>query len=318
MNALAKKSDCNNGRGPAVALNDYLRDELLEEAELGYISPDERDRRLAAFDHIVSSGEPKPSKASVTSSQRPDDASQTSVANDDPEITVARVTAKGNEAEVYAYMAKPREGNSLPGVVVIHENKGLTPHIEDVTRRLAREGFVAIAPDLLSRRGGTSQFSNPADATTALRDIRGQELVEDLMAVVSLLASDEAVQPERIGVVGFCFGGGMAWRLITQDPRIKAAVPFYGVNPNLKYVSKIEASVLAIYGELDDRINAGIDEITDAMELNKKTFEKVIYPGAQHGFHNDTNPDRYHPEAARQAWQRTLEWLRRWLPSKAA
>ncbi len=296
-----------------MALNDYLRYEIIEEAELGYISTHERDRMLAVFDGIESGGDPRVDMASAISAQTTTGESPNSDSDFDPEVFTATVSAKGNQSDVSAYMAKPRKGSGLAAVVVIHENKGLTPHIQDVTRRLAREGFVAIAPDLLSRRGGTSQFSNPADATTALRDIPGQELVDDLMAVVSMLASDESVQPERIGVVGFCFGGGMAWRLVTQDSRIKAAVPFYGVNPNLKYVPNIKASVLAIYGELDERVNAGIDEITEAMEQGHKTFEKIIYPGAQHAFHNDTNPDRYHAEAARLAWQRTLAWLRLWL-----
>ena len=105
----------------------------------------------------------------------------------------------------------------------------------------------------------------------------------------------------------------MAWRLITKDSRIKAAVPFYGPNPPLEDVPNIQASVLGIYGGLDDRINAGIDEIVDAMNKSGKVFEKIVYPGAQHAFHNDDNPDRYHPEAAVQAWERALEWLRRWM-----
>ncbi len=305
--------DKSSGRGPAMALHDYLRDEILEEAELGYISVHERNCMLAAFDAVESVRDSNVNKASATGAQNTAGESQNPISDAYPDLITARVKAKGNQSEVSAYMAKPRKGSGHAAVIVVHENKGLTPHIEDVTRRLAREGFVAIAPDLLSRRGGTSQFSNPVDATAALKGIRGQELVDDLMTVVSMLASDASVQPQRIGVVGFCFGGGMAWRLITQDSRIKAAVPYYGVNPNLKYVPAIQASVLAIYGELDERVNAGIAEITEAMEQNHKTFEKVIYPGAQHAFHNDTNPGRYHPEAARLAWQRTLEWLKLWL-----
>lgn len=292
----------------AVALSDYLREEILEEADLGYISQQERDRRLSVFD---GSG---PNGVAVLSAQNSGEKSEPQVPEDDPSISTARVSTKGEESDVFSYLAKPKEGKGLPAVLVIHENKGLTPHIEDVARRFAREGFVAAAPDLLSRKGGTSQFATPVDATTALKGISGNELDQDMMAVVSMLASDSAVDPERIGVVGFCFGGGMAWRLTTRDTRIKAAVPFYGVNPNLKYVPNITAKVLAIYGELDDRINAGIDEITEAMAKANKPFEKIIYPGAQHAFHNDANPDRYHPEAAKQAWQRTIEWLRRWMP----
>lgn len=296
-----------------MALEDYLRDEILEEAGLGYISTEERDRRLAIFDgtRTTATG---PGNTPFVSTQTSGSNSELSASDDDPDLITGRVSAKGETSDVLAYLAKPKEGINLPGVVVIHENKGLTPHIEDVARRFAREGFVAIAPDLLSRRGGTPKFATPTDATTALKDIPSADLDDDLMATVSRLASDDSVDSENIGVVGFCFGGGMAWRLVTKDTRVKAAVPFYGVNPNLKYVPKIEAAVLAIYGELDARINAGIDDITDAMEAANKTFEKIIYPGAQHAFHNDANPERYHPEAAKQAWQRTLEWLRRWLP----
>lgn len=289
-----------------MELKDYLRDEILEEADLGYISSEERDRRLAVFDNALNG-----STTAVLSAQTAQNAAQAEAADSD--ISTTRPVAMGKESEVMTYMAKPKNGTGLPGVVVIHENKGLVPYVEDVVRRLAREGFVAVAPDLLSRRGGTGSFSEPAEATSALGTISREELVEDLIATVSLLAADDSVQPERIGVIGFCFGGGMAWRLITKDSRIKAAVPFYGPNPPLEDVPDIKASVLAIYGGLDDRINAGIDEIVAAMEQNDKVFEKIIYPGAEHAFHNDANPDRYHPEAAAQAWQRALEWLRRWL-----
>ena len=289
-----------------MELKDYLRDEILEEADLGYISPEERDRRLAVFDN-ASNG----SMTAVASAQAAGNAAQAEAAESD--ILTSRPVAHGKESDVMTYMAKPKSGAGLPGVVVVHENKGLVPYVEDVVRRLAREGFVAVAPDLLSRRGGTGSFSEPAEATSALATISREELVDDLIATVSLLATDGSVQPERIGVIGFCFGGGMAWRLITKDSRIKAAVPFYGPNPPLEDVPDIQASVLAIYGGLDDRINAGIEEITASMEQNDKVFEKIVYPGAEHAFHNDTNPDRYHPEAAAQAWQRALEWLRRWL-----
>ncbi len=289
-----------------MELKDYLRDEILEEADLGYISSEERDRRLAVFDNALNG-----SMMAVPSAETAGNASQAEAADSD--VLTSRPVAQGKESEVMTYMAKPKSGAGLPGVVVIHENKGLVQYVEDVVRRLAREGFVAVAPDLLSRRGGTGSFSEPAEATSALATIGREELVDDLIATVSLLAADDSVQPERIGVIGFCFGGGMAWRLITKDSRIKAAVPFYGPNPPLEDVPDIKASVLAIYGGLDDRINAGIDEIVAAMEQNNKVFEKIIYPGAEHAFHNDTNPDRYHPEAAAQAWQRALAWLRRWL-----
>ncbi|NNN18459.1 MAG: dienelactone hydrolase family protein [Acidimicrobiaceae bacterium] len=294
-----------------MELQDYLRDEILEEADLGYISEEERNRRLTVFDKALASAMSDHLVAAKLSAET--SAKETQVEVVDGNIVAWRARAKGNEADVLAYCAKPKEGRSLPGVIVIHENKGLVPYVEDVARRFAKEGFVAVAPDLLSRRGGTQAFADPADATTALGTIGREELVEDLISAVSLLAADESVQADRIGVVGFCFGGGMAWRLITKDSRLKAAVPFYGPNPPLEDVPNIAAKILAIYGGLDERINAGIDEIEAATTEHKKVFEKIIYPGAQHAFHNDTNPDRYHPEAAVDAWQHTLQWLRRWL-----
>lgn len=294
-----------------MELNDYLRDEILEEADLGYISPEERDRRLNAFENALNGQLAGGVGTALLSAQT--STSNSRAESVDSDIVTIRGTAKGKDSDVLTYLAKPKEGAALPGVIVIHENKGLVPYVEDVARRLAREGFVAVAPDLLSRRGGTGAFADPADATSALGTIGRDELVEDLIAAVSYLASDDSVQPERIGVIGFCFGGGMAWRLITKDSRVRAAVPFYGPNPPLEDVPDIKASVLAIYGGLDDRINAGIDDIVLAMEQNNKEFEKIVYPGAQHAFHNDANPDRYHPEAAAASWERALEWLRRWL-----
>ncbi len=294
-----------------MELKDYLRDEILEEADLGYISPEERERRLNAFDNALYGGLTGGVGTALSSAQTSTNGAATEVTDSD--IVTMRVTAKGKESDVLAYLAKPKEGASLPGVIVIHENKGLVPYVEDVARRLAREGFVAVAPDLLSRVGGTGAFADPTEATSALGTIGRDELVEDLIAAVSFLAAHDSVQPERIGVIGFCFGGGMAWRLITKDARVKAAVPFYGPNPPLADVSDIAAGVLAIYGGLDERINAGIDDIVAAMEQNQKVFEKIVYPGAQHAFHNDTNPDRYHPEAAAASWERALEWLRRLL-----
>ena len=289
-----------------MELIDYLRDEIVEEANLGYISPDERDRRLKAFDNAYeNAGQSNPGETPASYPGRYEDS--------DDSLFTSEIYIKSNPTDVRAYLAKPKHPGMLPGVLVIHENKGLTPHIEDVTRRLAREGFVAVAPDLLSRRGGSNAFSEPSQATAALSTIRGYELDEDLLAVISYLVENDSVQSDKLGAIGFCFGGGMVWRLATREPRLKAAVPFYGVNPAIKYVPQIQASVLAIYGELDERINAGIDEIVDAMEINYKIFEKIIYPGAQHGFHNDTNPDRYHPQGAQQAWQKTLDWLHRWL-----
>ena len=295
----------------AMEMRDYLRDEILEEADLGYISLTERDRRLSAFDRALGEKLEVRGGTAVMTVQSGPVANGFGIA--DSNIVANRPVASGENSDILTYLAKPKGGSALPGVVVIHENKGLVPYVEDVARRLAGEGFVAVAPDLLSRRGGTGAFSESTEATSALGTISRDDLVEDLMATVSMLSAEGSVDPTRVGVIGFCFGGGMAWRLITKDSRIKAAVPFYGPNPPLEDVPNIRASVLAIYGGLDDRINAGIDDITTAMERNGKVFEKIVYPGAQHAFHNDANPDRYHAEAAAQAWEQALAWLNRWL-----
>lgn len=291
-----------------MELKDYLRDEIVEEANLGYISLEEKERRLEAFDRmaVVTGGstdfEPVLNMVSTGSLGSPELI--------EGNVVTYRLVAKAGQTEVLNYLAKPHDPGRYMGVLVIHENKGLVPYVEDVARRLAREGFVAMAPDLLSRRGGTGAFSSPEDVTAALATIDRGELVEDLIASVSLLQSDESVDPEKIAVIGFCFGGGMAWRLITKDSRISRAVPFYGPNPPVEDVPAITARVLAIYGGLDDRINAGIPEIEKAMSDNGKIFQKIIYEGAQHAFHNDANPDRYHPEAAEQAWEKAVSWLR--------
>lgn len=291
-----------------MELKDYLRNEIVEEASLGYISEEERNRRLEAFDRMATTtADPANSKPVL------DIVATSSLGS--PEliegnVVTYRLVAQAGQNQVLNYLAKPHNPGRYMGVLVIHENKGLVPYIEDVSRRLARDGFVAMAPDLLSRRGGTGSFSSPEDVTAALATIDRDELVEDLMASVSLLQSNESVDPEKIGVIGFCFGGGMAWRLITRDSRISRAVPFYGPNPPIEDVHAIAAQVLAIYGGLDDRINAGIPEIEKAMNDSGKIFEKIVYQGAQHAFHNDANPDRYHPEAAEQAWEKAVSWLR--------
>lgn len=291
-----------------MELKDYLRDEIVEEANLGYISTSERDRRLAAFD-LARASRKDFSQLSCVRTVKDQLGNEVPEFSDET-ISTFRQIIPSEESEVLGYLAKPNNASSSIGVIVIHENKGLVPYVEDVARRLARVGFVALAPDLLSRRGGTAAFQTSDEVTAALGSIDRIELVEDLMASVSFLSEADFVDSNRIGVVGFCFGGGMAWRLITKDSRVSRAVPFYGPNPPLEDVPNIEADVLAIYGGLDQRINAGIDEIELAMIEAGKTFRKEIFDGAQHAFHNDTNPDRYHPEAATQAWAHALDWLR--------
>jgi len=229
------------------------------------------------------------------------------VSPDDPAIEASSIQFPGDDATLLGYLARPRGDGSFPVVLVCHENRGLTAHIQDVTRRLAKAGYVALAVDLLSRQGGTGSLS-PDQVPGALGNIDPDQFVQDFLSGWHYLQEQPFAQADRVGMVGFCFGGGVTWRVATHMPELKAAVPFYGPQPPVEDVPNIQAAVLAIYGELDQRINQGIPAIEEAMRQNNKVFEKVIYPNADHAFHNDTGP-RYNPEAAKDAWKRTLEWF---------
>ncbi len=231
---------------------------------------------------------------------------------DDPALTAGMVTFPSDSLTVHGYLARPRSGDPVPGIIVIHENRGLLEHFKDVCRRFAKLGYVALAVDLASPAGGTARFSDPAEVTALLGRTPPDQLVAMLNAGVAYLQSQPFVRGDRIGAVGFCFGGGMTWRLATSNPAIRAAVPFYGPNPPLEDVPRIRAAVLAIYGERDTRINAGIPAIRDALQRAGVVHEIVVYPGADHAFFNDTGP-RYHEAAARDAWQRTVAWFGRHL-----
>jgi carboxymethylenebutenolidase len=232
---------------------------------------------------------------------------------DDAGVMGERLTLSDGGIDHQVYVARPAEGGRAPAVLVIHENKGLVPYIENVARRLAREGYVAVAPDLLSRVGGTGSFEGPNDVTKALGEISGEDLVADVRAVVSQLAQLDYVDSDRVGIIGFCFGGGVTWRALTKEPGFRVGVPFYGPIPELDAVPAIQAPVLAVYGELDERITSMLPDIQEAMSAHGKTFEPKVFSNAQHAFHNDTNPDRYNADAAGKAWDEAVAWLDRWL-----
>ncbi len=234
------------------------------------------------------------------------------VSAEDPAVHGSDVQFPGDDgATLTAYLARPSREGSYPVVLVCHENRGLNEHIKDVTRRLSVAGYVGLAVDLLSRQGGAASMS--ADQVPgALGNIDPEQFVQDFISAWRSLQEQPFAQAERVGMVGFCFGGGVTWRVATGMPELKAAVPFYGPHPPVEDVPKINAAVLAIYGELDQRINQGIPAIEQAMQENGKIYEKVIYPDADHAFHNDTG-SRYNPEAAQDAWRRTLEWFGEYL-----
>lgn len=233
------------------------------------------------------------------------------VAPDDPAVQAGEVQISSDPGAITAYLARPNGEGSYPVALVCHENRGLTAHIQDVARRLGKAGYVAIAVDLLSRHGGTASLSSD-QVPGVLGNIEPQQFVDDFISAWNYLRGQPYAQADRVGMVGFCFGGGVTWRVAVGMPELKAAVPFYGPHPAVEDVPSIQAAVLAVYAEHDTRINQGIAAIEEAMQQNGKIYEKVIYPDADHAFHNDTS-GRYQPEAARDAWQRTLEWFGRYV-----
>jgi carboxymethylenebutenolidase len=241
----------------------------------------------------------------------PTEPSSITVSPDDPAIHAEPVEFPGEGATLLGYLSRPNRDGSAPVILVCHENRGLNPHIEDVTRRLAKAGYVALAVDLLSRQDGSSQVGE-ANVPGALGNIDPAQFVSDFKSGWNYLKGQPFADADRVGMVGFCFGGGVTWLVAVEMPELKAAVPFYGPPPPEEDLPRIQAAVLAIYGGLDQRITGTADRIEAAMRANGKVFEKVIYPNADHAFHNDTG-SRYNPEAAKDAWARTLDWFGRYV-----
>ncbi|HEY8201589.1 MAG TPA: dienelactone hydrolase family protein, partial [Actinomycetota bacterium] len=205
----------------------------------------------------------------------------------------------------------PARGEARGGVLVIHENRGLNDWVRSVAGRLARDGYAALAVDLLSEEGGTGRFGDPAEATAALGKVPQERFVQDMKAGVTELL--RRAPGRKLGIVGFCFGGGQVWQLLASgEPRLAAAAPFYGPSPASPDFSGSKAAVLAVYGELDSRVNAGQKVVTDALEKAKLPHEVKVYKGADHAFFNDTGP-RYNAEAARAAYADLLGWFGRYL-----
>ncbi len=210
------------------------------------------------------------------------------------------------------YLAAPAGEAKAPGVVVIHENRGLNPYIEDVARRLAVEGFAAFAPDALTPLGGYPGDDEKGKALQAKRSV--EEMTEDFIAAAQWLQKHPRCNG-KVGVVGFCFGGGMANTLAVRLPEvITAAVPFYGRQPAAEDVPKIKASLLLHYAELDQRISEGWPAYEAALKKAGINYTAHFYKGANHGFHNDTTP-RYSEADAKLAWSRTIEFFKKTLGS---
>ena len=227
---------------------------------------------------------------------------------DDSRLKIEDVTYPGASGPVKAYLAMPAEASGkLPSVIVIHENRGLNPHIKDVTRRLALDGFIALGIDLLSAKGGTPPTDE--EAAKLFQDIDRAALVPDAVAGIAYLKG----LPEangKVGAVGFCFGGGIVNQMAVASPDLVAGVAYYGSQPRAEDVPKIKAALLLHYAGLDERINAGIPAFEEALKANGVTYQLFVYDGVNHAFNNDTSAARYNKEAADLAWSRTVAFLK--------
>ncbi|MBA3944712.1 MAG: dienelactone hydrolase family protein [Herpetosiphonaceae bacterium] len=329
-------------------LNDmqqYLVDEFVEEYQEGHLSRREALRQIgaiagmtAAIVILAACGSPQVSTTATTDAVSTTAAIATTVATstpassasagsalvaasadpsvqvapDDPGLTADMMSFPGTGATLMGYLAQPVRNSLSPIVLVCHENMGLTPYIQNVARRLAKAGYVALAVDLLGRQGGTAKVSNPGDVPGILGKLPPDQLVQDFQSGMRYLQSQPYVIKDRVGMVGFCYGGGVTWRVATKTPELRAAVPFYGPPPAVTDIPMIQAAVLAFYGALDTRITQSEPTIEAAMKQNNKTFEKQIYPGAGHAFHHDGGAN-YNPGAAKDAWEKTLAWFKTYL-----
>ena len=227
-------------------------------------------------------------------------------------ISGADVDFSTPDVKLGGYLASPSVGRGdgpFPGVVVIHENRGLNEHTRDVARRFAIEGFVALAPDALACVGGTSTMESPDAARTAIGTLTPEQIMADLDAALVYLGARPNVKQGKLGSVGFCWGGARSFNLALQSDDIGAAVVFYGSAPELDQLPKVKAPVLGLYGATDERITSKVPAVAAAMQAANKPYEYKIYEGAGHAFFNDTG-ERYDAKAAADAWPRALAFLR--------
>lgn len=250
--------------------------------------------------------------AAILASLSPNYALAQQIEFTDPDIIPEYITypSPNGHGEVRGYLVRPAAASGpVAGVVVVHENRGLNPYIEDVARRVAKAGFVALAPDGLTSVGGYP--GNDEKGRELQREVDPEKLMNDFFAAIEFLMKHDATTG-KIGITGFCYGGGVANAAAVAYPELGAAVPFYGRQASAEDVPRIQAPLLIHYAELDAGINEGWPAYEAALRENGKTYEAYIYPGVNHGFHNDSTP-RYDEAAAKLAWERTIDWFRRYL-----
>ena len=228
------------------------------------------------------------------------------ISKEDPRLYVEDIKYPGETGDVLAHFARPKGDEKLPGVIVIHENRGLNPHTEEVARRVALEGFLAIAPNALSPLGGTPEDAD--EARLRMQGLDSQATTKNFVAAVKYLKTHPQ-STGNVGVTGFCWGGGVTNQVAVNSPDVQAAVPFYGRQPAPEDVPKIKASLLLQYAGIDERINEGIPAFEAALKEASVDYQIFMYEGAGHAFFNDTS-SRYHEEAAKLAWERTIAFFK--------
>ncbi len=324
---------------PLGPFDKYLIHEFVEDYRDGIMSRRDMIRRViyitggvaSAATILTSMGVTPMTRAAMAQETTPtpsaEPQSPLSVAPDDSRIEGSDIEIPAEDGTmIMAYQALPANGNGStevmgtpaasptamegwPLVMVCHENRGLTEHIRDVTRRWAVEGYAAVALDLLSREGGTDAIEDQAEIPGLFSEIDPNRHVGDFQDTLAFYSTVEGVDASRSAMTGFCFGGGITWRVATASPELNAAAPFYGPPPDLEEVPNIEAAVLGVYSDdPDDFANNGLEELRQALVDAGITHQINIYPDTQHAFHNDTG-QRYNEEASLMAWADTVAWF---------
>ena len=301
------------------ALQQYLIDEFLEDYQERRVTRRDALKLLTGVTGSLSiagallaacspAPAPQPATARPANTPIPEDMR---VAQGDPAVRAQEVSFASGGDTIMGYLARPAEGNGpFPLVLICHENRGVSEYVRDVTRRFAKSGYVGLAVDLVSREGGTGKLDSTA--IPGLLSAAGPERhVRDFQAALAYAKTQPFVNKDRAGMIGFCFGGGITWRMAAATPELKAVAPFYGSPPaDPKTLSNIKAAVLGVYGALDERVNASIPSVEAALKEGNVSYQIKVYPGATHAFHNDRRenpPLEFNGVAARQAWTDTLE-----------
>lgn len=232
------------------------------------------------------------------------------VESDKANVDSSTVEYMSGDIKLSGYLSKPKKKGKYPAIIVIHENRGLNDHTRDVARRFAAEGFVALAADALSRKGGTAAMDTPEKVREAFTAI-APDIMKDLNAGLTFLNSHANVKKGKLASIGFCWGGARSFLLSTEQNELKAAVVFYGTPPADEILAKVHCPVFGFYGETDTRITSTVPKVTETMAKLNKKYESKIYKGAAHAFFNDTNAERYNAEAAKDAWTQTLAFLKK-------